>query len=164
MILVRQEPSWDEAIRHAEADTLIGKVRAAGWNSAAALLAHAAADRRAAQAVGCDLDQWTPGMIHRVSRLAARPDFQAVVTAQTESGATEPRGLGLLAEWVLACQSFATAARELAPKQELVDKAQKGLPDRIREYEEARQSLEEVIGEGCWALPPPTAATTPTRG
>ena len=64
-------------------------------------------------------------MIHRVSRLAARPDFQAVVTAQTESGATEPRGLGLLAEWVLACQSFATAARELAPKQELVDKAQK---------------------------------------
>ncbi len=123
-----------------------------------------AADRRAAQAVGCDLDQWTPGMIHRVSRLAARPDFQAVVTAQTEGGATEPRGLGLLAEWVLACQSFATAARELAPKQELVDKAQKGLPDRIREAEEARQSLEEVIGEGCWALPPPTAATTPTRG
>ena len=39
MILVRQEPSWDEAIRHAEADPLLGKVRAAGWHSAAALLA-----------------------------------------------------------------------------------------------------------------------------
>ena len=29
MILVRQEPAWDEAMRHADADTLIGKVRKA---------------------------------------------------------------------------------------------------------------------------------------
>ena len=33
MILVRQEPAWDEAMRHADADTLIGKVRTAPISS-----------------------------------------------------------------------------------------------------------------------------------
>ena len=95
-------------------------------------------------------------MIHRVTRLTARPEFQDVITMQRDNGGTEPRALGLAAEWVLACQHFATVARELAPKQELVDKAQKGLPDRIREYEDARSELEEVIGAGCMltAIPP----------
>jgi|EP01046_Picozoa_sp_COSAG06_P051154 hypothetical protein len=139
MILVRQEPAWEEAMRHAAADTLIAK------------------------AVGCDLEQWTPGMIHRVSRLTARAEFQAIITAQREDGGTEPRGLGLAAEWVLACQHFATVARELVPKQELVDKAQKCLPDRIREYEDVRGALEEVIGEDCMVSPiPPAVSAWPT--
>jgi hypothetical protein len=63
----------------------------------------------------------------------------------------------------------------LIPKQELVDKAEKSLPDRIQDYEkvrhhhglveergnsptelptpdlqQARNELEEVIGEGCF--------------
>jgi hypothetical protein len=132
MILVRQEPAWEESMRHAAADTLIAK------------------------AVACDPEQWTPGMIHRVSRLTARPEFQDVIATQRDNGGTEPRALGLAAEWVLACQHFATVARELAPKQELVDKAQKSLPDRIREYEDARSELEEVIGADCMlvAIPP----------
>ena len=100
-------------------------------------------------------------MIHRVSRLTARPEFEDTIMTQREKGGTSPRGLGLLAEWVLACQHFATVARELAPKQELVDKAQKSLPDRIHEYEEARNELEEVIGEGCMVSTIPEAVSRP---
>jgi hypothetical protein len=138
MILVRQEPAWEEAMRHAAADTLIAK------------------------AVACDPEQWTPGMIHRVARLTARPEFQDVITTQRDGGGTEPRALGLAAEWVLACQHFATVARELVPKQELVDKAQKGLPDRIREYEDLRGELEDVIGDGCMMSPSPPAVSERT--
>ena len=138
MILERQEPAWEEAMRHAAADTLIAK------------------------AVACDPEQWTPGMIHRVARLTARPEFQDVITTQRDGGGTEPRALGLAAEWVLACQHFATVARELVPKQELVDKAQKGLPDRIREYEDLRGELEDVIGDGCMMSPIPPAVSERT--
>jgi len=125
MILVRGEPSWAEVIRNASQDALVGK------------------------AVGCDLDNITPGMLHRVSRLSTRPDFAAVMMKH-QGGTARPHALGALAEWVVACQEYGAAARELIPKQELVDKAEKSLPDRIQDYEKARNELEEVIGEGCF--------------
>jgi hypothetical protein len=59
--------------------------------------------RPAPQAVGCDLDNITPGMLHRVSRLSTRPDFAAVMMKH-QGGTARPHALGALAEWVVACQ------------------------------------------------------------
>lgn len=99
----------------------------------------------------CDYQKFTPGMQHRVSRLSARPDFQNV--AAQGAGCD---GMRLLAQWVLACENYCTVARELAPKDELVQRCLKSLPERIATYKKARTELEELIGAGCFIEPPQT--------
>jgi len=128
MTLVRGEPSWDEMLCLADEDALIGR------------------------AVGCDPEQLTPGMLHRLNRLSARHEFDEVVRAHREGIGDCPYALGLLAEWILACQDYASTARELGPRQELVDKAEQSLPHRVEEYRQARESLENVIGNGCFLI------------
>ena len=111
----------------------------------------------AVQAVGCDPDQFTPGMLHRLHRLSARPEFDEVVRAHRTGLDSCPGALGCLAEWILACQVcfissspgaqfdfttavlifnqvYASTARELGPRQELVEKAEQSLPHRAAEY------------------------------
>ena len=96
------------------------------------------------QAVGSDIDQLSPGVMHRVSRVSARAEFQDIVR-QYRDGACEIKISGAMAVWV-ACWydnpwprvsevsdavaailvlELAVAAKELAPKQELVDKQEK---------------------------------------
>jgi hypothetical protein len=71
-------------------------------------------------------------MQHRVSRLSGRADFQAIA----RDGPCE--ALRLLAGWVLACERFGTVARELAPQEEMVERCEKSLPERINVYEKVR--------------------------
>eukprot|EP01052_Picozoa_sp_SAG31_P015360 SAG31_NODE_985_length_10549_cov_2.605339_5_plen_131_part_00 len=125
-------------------------------------------------------------MQHRVSRLSARPDFQAVANASEDTGECE--ALRLLALWVVACESYCATARQLAPKEELVQvraktspvrctqccgwdstssnklflsyqfsqRCLKSLPERIEGYKKARAEIEELIGAGCFIAPPQT--------